>query len=133
MKKLIVQLVKFGIVGVIATVIDFGVLVFCKEVLGWAVLLSSAISFSVSVIFNYLLSMLFVFQSGEKNKGKEFILFVLLSLGGLGLNQAIMWLGTKVFAIYYLLVKLCAEVCVPIYNFVTRKLLLEKKSTGGDE
>ena len=75
--------------------------------------------------------MLFVFKSGEKNKAKEFSVFVILSLGGLGLNQAIMWLGTTVFSAYYLLVKLVAEVFVPIYNFITRKVFLEKKEPKG--
>ena len=131
MKKLFVQLINFGIVGVIATVIDFGVLAFCKEILGLKVLVSSAISFTVSVIFNYILSMLFVFKSGEKNKAKEFSVFVILSLGGLGLNQAIMWLGTTVLSAYYLLVKLVAEVFVPVYNFITRKVFLEKKEPKG--
>ena len=127
MKKLIVQIIKFGIVGVIATVIDFGVLAFMKEVLDVNVQLSSAVSFSVSVIANYLLSMLFVFKSKQDNKVKEFIGFVLLSIGGLLLDQLVMWLGTDVFTVYYLAVKVFATVVVAIYNFVTRKIFLEKK------
>lgn len=128
MKKLIVQVIKFGIVGVVATLIDFGVLAFLKEVLDVHVQISSAISFSVSVIANYLLSMLFVFKSKEDNKVKEFVGFVLLSIGGLLLDQLVMWLGTDVFTVYYLAVKVLATVVVAIYNFVTRKIFLEKKS-----
>ena len=128
MKKLIVQVIKFGIVGVVATLIDFGVLAFLKEVLDVHVQISSAISFSVSVIANYLLSMLFVFKSKEDNKVKEFVGFVLLSIGGLLLDQLVMWLGTDVFTVYYLAVKVFATVVVAIYNFVTRKIFLEKKT-----
>ena len=127
MKKLIVQIIKFGIVGVIATVIDFGVLAFMKEVLDVNVQISTAVSFSVSVFANYLLSMLFVFKSKEDNKIKEFIEFLLLSIGGLLLDQLVMWLGTDVFTVYYLAVKVFATVVVAIYNFVTRKIFLEKK------
>ena len=128
MKKLIIQLIKFGIVGVVATVIDFGVLMLLTEVFGIDVLVSSAVSFSVSVIANYILSMLFVFKGSNDNKLKEFALFVLLSIGGLLINQAIMWLGTEIFDLYYILVKVFACVFVPVYNFVTRKMLLEKKT-----
>ena len=78
MKKLIIQLIKFGIVGVIATLIDLAVLMLLKEFMHVDVLVASAVAFSVSVIANYILSMLFVF--------------------------------------------------VPIYNFVTRKIFLEKKA-----
>ena len=128
MKKLIIQLIKFGIVGVVATVIDFGVLMLLTEMLHIDVLVSSAVAFSVSVIANYILSMLFVFKGGKNGKVKEFILFVVLSVGGLLINQFIMWLGTEILMLYYLWVKVFACIFVPIYNFVTRKIFLEKKS-----
>lgn len=127
MKKLIIQLIKFGIVGVIAFFIDFGVLVFLKEILHCDVLIASAISFTVSVIINYILSMLFVFESGQSNKTKEFVIFVALSIGGLLLNQLIMWLGTDIVMIDYRIVKILACAIVMLYNFVTRKIFLEKK------
>ncbi len=124
---MILQLIKFGVVGVIAALVDVGVLVAFKELLHVDVLLASAISFSVSVFVNYLLSMSFVFKSKNQNKLKEFVIFVLLSIGGLCLNQFILWLGVRFTDIYYLAVKLFAMVLVPVYNFLTRKLFLEDK------
>ena len=128
MKKLIIQLIKFGIVGVIATLIDLAVLMLLKEFMHVDVLVASAVAFSVSVIANYILSMLFVFKGSENSKVKEFIVFVALSIGGLLLNQFIMWLGTEIMTVYYLWVKAFALVFVPIYNFITRKIFLEKKA-----
>lgn len=128
MKKLIIQLIKFGIVGVIATLIDLAVLMLLKEFMHVDVLAASAVAFSVSVIANYILSMLFVFKGSENSKVKEFIVFVILSIGGLLLNQFIMWIGTEIMTAYYLWVKAFALVFVPIYNFVTRKIFLEKKA-----
>ena len=128
MKNLLTQLIKFGIVGVIAMVIDIGVLMLLKEVIHLDVLLSSALSFSVSVVANYYLSMRFVFKGKDTNKTKEFVVFVILSIGGLLLNQFIMWLGTEVMSIYYMWVKLSAVIFVPIYNFVTRKIFIEKRA-----
>ena len=128
MKKLIIQLIKFGIVGVIATVVDFGVLMFLKELMHIDVLVASAVAFSVSVIANYILSMLFVFKGSENGKLKELIIFVALSICGLLINQFIMWIGTEMLAVYYIWVKIFACIFVPIYNFVTRKIFLEKKT-----
>ena len=128
MKKLIIQLIKFGIVGVIATLIDLAVLMVLKEILDLDVLAASAVAFSVSVIVNYILSMLFVFESSGNSKVKEFLVFVVLSIGGLLLNQFIMWIGTEIMTAYYLWVKAFALVFVPIYNFITRKIFLEKKT-----
>lgn len=129
MKNLIIQIIKFSIVGVIATIIDFSVLMLLKEVVHLDVLVASALSFCVSVVANYILSMLFVFKGGKNGKIKEFIIFVVLSIGGLLLNQLLMWLGTEILAVYYLWVKVFACVFVPIYNFVTRKIFLEKKAS----
>ena len=126
MKKLIVQLIKFGIVGVIATIIDLAVLMVLKEFFNVDVLLASAVAFSVSVIANYILSILFVFKTKGNNKVEEFLIFLALSIGGLLINQFIMWIGTELLTAYYLGVKIFALVFVPIYNFITRKIFLEK-------
>lgn len=124
---MILQLIKFGIVGTIAGIVDVGVLVILKELLLVNVLHASAISFCVSVTVNYFLSMAFVFKRKEQSKIKEFILFVLLSVGGLCLNQLILWGGVEFISIHYLIVKFFAMVIVPIYNFITRKIFLEKR------
>ena len=128
MKNILLQLIKFGIVGVIAALVDVGVLVLLKELFRLDVLISSAISFSTSVIVNYILSMAFVFKSREQNKIKEFIIFVCLSIGGLCLNQLILWAGVKFTTVHYLIVKFLAMLIVPIYNFVTRKIFIEKRA-----
>ena len=126
MKKLIVQLIKFGIVGVIATVIDFGALILLKELVNMNVLWASALAFGASVIVNYILSMLFVFESKGESKVKEFTVFFLLSVGGLLLTELGMWLGVRM-NIHYVLVKIFVSVFVLMYNFITRKIFLEKK------
>ena len=124
---MILQIIKFGIVGVVATFVDVGVLVVLKELLHIDVLVSSAISFCVSVAVNYILSMTFVFKSKNQNKLREIVIFVLLSVGGLCLNQLILWIGVTYTPVYYLIVKLFALVIVPVYNFITRKIFLESK------
>ena len=126
-KNLILQIIKFGFVGIVAAAIDVGVLVLCSDVLNIDVLISSAVSFSVSVVANYILSMHFVFCGRKQSKIKEFTVFVLLSIGGLCINQIIMWAGTELMSFYYLFVKIFALIFVPIYNFVTRKIFLEKR------
>ena len=129
MKKLIMQLIRFGIVGVIATAIDVGVLALLKEAAHMEVLVASALSFTVSVVVNYILSMLWVFKSKGESKAKEFVIFVLLSVGGLLITQLVMWLGTELAEIYYLAVKIFAIIFESTYNFITRKIFLEKKAS----
>ena len=128
MRNLIEQILKFGIVGVIATVIDFGVMIFLTEVFGVNPVASATVSFIVSLIFNYLASMRYVFRHREgMSRRREFTIFVVLSVIGLGINDALMWVGTAFAALDYRLVKVGATAIVMVWNFVTRKIFLEEK------
>lgn len=126
MKKLINQILKFGIVGVIATIIDFIVLYLLTEFLHVHYLISSIISFTVSVIFNYILSIKWVFEANHKQTKKDFIIFVVLSIIGLGINSLIMYLMVDKFNIHYMFTKVFATGVVMVYNFITRKIFIEK-------
>lgn len=128
MRKLISQIFRFGIVGVVCTIIDFGVMIFLKEIVDVHYLFASGISFAVSVVINYLLSMRFVFRGKkDSSKVKEFIIFVVLSIIGLGINQVIMWISVDGIGISYVLSKVGATGIVMVYNFITKKIFLEEK------
>ena len=130
MKKLIEQMVKFGIIGALAFVIDYGFMILLTEVFKVNYLISSGISFTISVIFNYICSMKYVFDSrDDMSKGKEFTIFIILSIIGLGINQLIMWAMVDKLGLFYAVVKLFATAVVMVWNFVTRKIFLEKKIT----
>ena len=129
MSKLIEQMIKFGFVGFLCFFIDYGIMVLLTEVAGIVYLVSSACSFTVSVIVNYILSVTFVFETDkEKSRIKEFIVFVFLSIIGLGINQLCMWFGVELLHISYLIVKIGATAVVMVYNFISRKLIIEKKA-----
>lgn len=127
MKKLINQILKFGVVGGIAFVIDYGILFLLAKVIGLNELISAAISFIISLTFNYFLSTKWVFEA-KKQTPKEVIIFVLLSVVGLGINEVLIYLGTKKLGIDVMIVKLFATAIVMVYNFITRKLIIEKNN-----
>ncbi len=124
--KLFVQIFKFGFVGGLAFLIDYGVLIFCKEVLNLDVLVSAALGFCVSVIFNYIASVKWVFDVNQENsKSKNFVLFIVFSVIGLLLTELIMHVGTNILLFNYMIVKIIATAIVMVFNFVTRKMFLE--------
>ena len=127
MRKLFEQIIKFGLVGFLCFFIDYGIMVFLTEVVNVNYLISSGISFSVSVIVNYVLSLAFVFDAKKGNKIKEFVIFIVLSIIGLGINQVLMWFCVDVLGIFYMISKIGATAVVMVYNFITRKLILEDK------
>ena len=133
MRKLIEQIMKFSVVGVIAFIIDYGLLALLTEVFDVNYLVSATISFTVSVIFNYLASMRYVYTHKEDmSRRREFIIFVVLSVIGLGINNFLMWAGVELIAWpdwiaerAYLIVKIFATAVVMVWNFVTRKKFLD--------
>ena len=126
LRKLFKQFMKFGVVGAIAFVIDYGLLALLTEVFGVWYLLSATISFTVSVIFNYVASMRYVFTHKEDlSRRREFVIFVVLSVIGLIINNACMWAGVELFGWHYLIVKIVATAIVMVWNFVTRKIFLD--------
>lgn len=129
MRKLIEQIIKFGFVGFLCFFIDYGIMVFLTEIVGIEYLISSAISFTVSVTVNYILSVTMVFETDkDKNKVKEFIIFVFLSIIGLGINQLCMWFAVEILGIHYMVSKIGATAVVMVYNFISRKIFIEKKN-----
>lgn len=142
MKKLLDQILKFGIVGVICFFIDFGVYTFVCNGLKLSYILAGVLGFVISVVVNYILSMRFVFRGRDDiSKTREFIVFVVLSIFGLLLNEIILyvcidgvymhwgWLQSVLsIAIMNMGAKIVATAVVMIYNFVTRKIFLEEKN-----
>lgn len=124
--KLMMQILKFGVVGGIATVIDYVIFFILHEILGVNTIISNICSFTVSVIYNYIASVKWVFDVDEsKNKKTQFILFIVFSVIGLGLNTAIVYVCTDIIKMYSMIGKVIATAVVMVFNFVTRKKFLE--------
>ena len=122
------QLLRYGVVGGIAFVVDYGTLYALTEEAGLHHLLSAVIAFTAGLLVNYILSILWVFR-GERSwkPAAEFTAFALIGLIGAGLNELIIWLGTDVAGLHYLLSKLISTAIVFFWNFFARKLLLFSK------
>lgn len=131
MKPLMLQIMRFAVVGGLAFVVDFGLLLLLTEVVGLNYLVSATISFIVAVLFNYVLSIMWVFTSKPQAQHSKvyatfkMVLFFVLSTCGLLINNAIMWAFVELFALSYILGKLVATFVVMVFNFVTRKILIE--------
>lgn len=127
MEKLLKQIVRFGFVGGTAFVIDVGILMILSKYIGVNYMIANVISFTISVIYNYILSMILVFDVKEDiSKKKGLIAFIILSIIGLGINEIIMKICVSIWMIPILVSKIIATTIVMVYNFISRKILLEK-------
>ena len=127
LKHLVVQFVKFGIVGIIAFCIDYGLFLVLDYVFSVNYLVASPISFTIATVFNYAASMRYVFEGREdQTRLQQFAIFFVLSVIGLGLNQLILWLCVAWLSLFAWVGKLVATAIVMVFNFFTRKLFLEE-------
>lgn len=150
MKKLLEQIIKFGFVGIICFLIDFAIstVLFYLLFNAWGVMsrgTATAVGgfwgFTISVILNYILSMKFVFERKEDmSRKREFVTFVILSIIGLGVNELILLGCNAVYesndflltafhdTVWFAASKIVATAIVMVYNFISRKIFLEKKA-----
>jgi putative flippase GtrA len=121
----LIQLLRYGCVGGLAFVIDFGALYVLTESLHLYYLHSAALAFLLGLTTNYLLSVLWVFQKRTfQNRFVEYGIFGLLGVLGLGLNQVLIYTLTEHVHCHYLLSKAVATAVVFLWNFGSRKLIL---------
>lgn len=114
---------RYAVVGGIAFLADYGTLFLFQELF-----ISTAAGFIVGLIVNYVLSLTFVFRRKDnRGSGKSvaaFLIFTVVGVIGLGLTELIMYLGTELLHISYLIVKIAAAAIVLVWNYVGRKVLI---------
>ena len=147
--KTLSEILRFCIVGGLATVIDMivmGVVLYIFQPsiypnffnVFWgstvepsqiSTIVGTALGFIIGLVFNYIFSIIFVFE--EKGNSKSFkgaFLFVLLSAIGLGINTGGMWLGYDICGINEWVTKIIVTFIVLCYNYITRKMFIFNKS-----
>lgn len=122
------QLFRYGFVGGVAFAVDYGTLFVLTHYAGVPYLWSAAIAFILGLVTNYLISISWVFQhSGKMNVWQEFTFFAIIGVIGLGLNELIMYVGTDMMHLHYMISKLISTAIVFFWNFFARKFIIFNK------
>ena len=120
-RERMLEIVRFCFVGGVSFLMDYSLLFVLTEFVGIYYLYSSAISFSVTVVFNYWLCVIYVFKGAPKQTTRQAIIFFGTGVIGLGLNQLCMWFFVDVTNLHYMLAKIFATAIVTIWNYVTKR------------
>ena len=118
------EIIRFCLVGGATFIIDYALLYILTEYINLNYLLSSGLSFTAAVLANYFLCLAYVFTD-SKNGTKQFMLFILSSIGGLIINQLCMYFFVEIMFMYYMAAKIIATIIVTIWNYITKKKSLE--------
>ena len=126
MYPFIIKMIKFGLVGFLGMMIDFGTTWLCKEKLKWNKYIAKGCGFTLAVICNYSINRRWTFTSSNPLWLKEFIIFVTVSLIGLMLNTTFLYFFHQKKDKSFYLAKMMAIVIVFIWNFLANNFFTFK-------
>lgn len=119
------QFVRYGLVGGLAFVVDFAALFVLTEYLGLHYLLSASLSFLLGLVTNYLFCIAWIFDyRALANRAHEFLVFFVIGIVGLLLNNLLMFALTEYLGLHYLFSKVAAAAAILLLNFSLRRSLL---------
>ncbi|MCS6981550.1 MAG: GtrA family protein [Flavobacteriales bacterium] len=117
MKHVARKFLKFGIVGSTGVVIDFAVTWLLKEKLHINAYMANSVGFVCAASNNWLLNRIWTFRNRNPQLIRQYLLFMLISVIGLGLNNLVVWFCSEVVGINFYLAKLAAVGVVMFWNF----------------
>ena len=97
-KKTIWQMVKFAIVGVLNTLVDFAVFQTLNLTLGW-VYAAQVLGYTFGVINSYLWNSNWTFRKERTKSFREMSLFLLVNILSLCVSLGVMWLCREVLGV----------------------------------
>ncbi|QCT40264.1 GtrA family protein [Candidatus Saccharibacteria bacterium oral taxon 955] len=129
------QLIRFGLIGVINTALDFGLL-FILKLIGLMATTANIFSTSIAFVFSFFANKKYTFRSSGTNIVREMILFVAVTLFGLWVLQTgVIWLVLPHLSkllrsseMGLLVTKLIATAVSMTWNYILYDKLVFKKS-----
>jgi len=125
----IFQFLKFSLVGILNTAVDFGIFTLMNSILGEGFYrVSQIISYSGAVINSYYLNKSWTFQAGHRINIIEMIKFLLVNLASLGISLYFLFLFHERYQMDILWSKVGATFFSVIVNFIGNKFWVFRKT-----
>ncbi|TDQ07084.1 GtrA family protein [Pedobacter metabolipauper] len=116
------KFLKFGLVGFSGLIVDFSITYFFKEKLKVHKYLASSLGFIVATGTNYTLNRFWTFNSHNPDTVIQFGKFFMVSLVGLALSNALIYLLNDRLKWNFYYAKGCAILLVSLWNFFANYL-----------
>ena len=138
------QMIRFALVGAVATVFDYAVLLILYDVFHVSQWISVAAGYGVGLIVCYILSIVWVFPYRSiSNKHIEFAVFIIIGVVGLVLTEIVVEVTLRIMSLMPNLTaslggamrisaaKLIAIIIVFFFNFWARKVTMFTRPKDG--
>ncbi|HEX5126899.1 MAG TPA: GtrA family protein [Rhodocyclaceae bacterium] len=117
------EFLRYAGVGGLAFVIDFGLLTLAVH-LGVNYLTATVIGFLGGLLTAFTLCVLWVWRGTRATTPKDFVVFTVIGVIGLGLTYLGMWAGVGLLGMHYAIVKVLVAAVVLVWNFALRRLFV---------
>ncbi|WP_421654889.1 GtrA family protein [Microbulbifer harenosus] len=125
LRQLLGRAGRFTLVGGLATLVQYLLLVVLVELAAMATVLSSALAFTLSAALNYLLNFYFTFGGGARHR-QALPKFVAVATIGLATNT--LCFSLALLLLPYLLAQLVATLITLIGNFLLHQFWIYRES-----
>ena len=123
------QFIKFNIVGISNTAVDFVVYFLLTNIAGFNYILAQTCSYTTGIINSYIWNTVWTFRKEKRRTAREFILFIVVNLFSYGVSVGVLALCKDVLHIPYELInKVAASFFSAVVNFAGNKLFVFNKS-----
>lgn len=132
------EIINYLIIGGLTTVISLGTyyLLVCTILdpnNALELQIANVSSWIAAVIFAYFTNRIFVFESKDNNKFKEFFKFIAARLVTLGLDMLFMYIFVTVLGFNDKIIKIIVQILVVILNYIFSKFMVFKKERDNNE
>lgn len=149
-KRTVIQFVKFNIVGVLNTLVDFLVFQALNLLLGWTYL-AQVVGYCCGIVNSYAWNSNWTFRDTRTRSAREIALFLIVNLVSLGVSLGVMWFCRTVLVIDDVWVAswipaflssfikgdtVCKLIAMPfaiVVNYAGNRLFVFKESEGAKE
>lgn len=119
------EFLRYGCASAAALAADVGLLYLLTSVIGVPYLVSALVGFMAGLAIVYTLSVTWVFKKRAlEDRRAELLIFAVIGIVGLMLNELLLWALTDGLGLYYLASKAVSVGVVFAWNFGARKYML---------
>lgn len=123
--------VRFGLVGVVNTAIDFTIFYLLHYIFSVGYLLANLVAFLTASINSYLLNRRWTFKSTAVDVHREFLQYTIVLAIGFALNEGTLYLLVSRFGWAPIVAKVGATVLSLSWNFTANRFWTFKSSVHG--
>ena len=118
------EIFRFGVNGGVCFLVDAAIMLLLMNFTPLPDWVCIGIGFTVSVILNYILCLVWVFKGAGKQDLKSQIVFIGSSVIGLGLTEVLMLFALNVLFMNELISKIIVTLIVMVWNYFMKRLAI---------